>query len=363
MNTTTFAECSSAIHQSEGTSALSYDASKLASIIQNRGSRFRLNLADCTLFQLLESYEQFKRKISPKYRNGNTQHQIKRLEEYLGMTIMPIDVCDDFYVEAFNFFSSVKNEKGKIIRPSTIKTYFSNIAATLSWACKHGAEIDPTYNVFKIPSYEQPKVALTPCQISHIYHFDLKNKENRQKLIKTMSEMKMYRYAFGLIEKVRDMFVLDCNLGQRYSDVSVFDRSNFDDTGTIFSCTQQKTGSKAKVDLSKYAIDKDITFEILRKYDYKSPAFKTSNANVNKILHALCKAIGGEFMKPISCDNKISGSIVRETKQMWQLVTSHVARRTFITYWCNRDLSVVKIQKCSGHKDVKMISRYCIDMG
>lgn len=347
----------------DGSAARTFDSSKLSSLIKNRGSRFKLNLAGYTMSQVLVAYEQFKKKISPNYRNGNTQHQIKRLEEYLGLTIMPEDICDDFYIEAFNFLSTVPNAEGKIVKPSTIKTYFSNIAASLSWGSKHGAAIDPSYNVYKIASYEQPKVALTPCQIAHIYHFDLKNKENRKKLVKTMKEMKMYRYAFTLIERVRDMFVFDCNIGQRYSDVSVFDRTNFDETGTVFTCTQQKTGGKARVDLTNYAIDKDIAFEILRKYDYKSPAYKIGNDNVNKILHVLCKTIGGEFLKPVSSDNKISGRIVRETKQMWQLITSHVARRTFITYWCNRDLSVVKIQKCSGHKDVKMISRYCIDMG
>lgn len=163
------------------------------------------------------------------------------------------------------------------------------------------------------------------------------------------------------IQRVKDHFVLSCQIGQRYSDSSRFTKSNFDETGTIIKITQQKTGSKAVINIASNAIDKKIAFEILKKYDYCSPAAGLDVSNFNKYLHILCKSIGGEFNNDVTFENKINGSIVTETYKVWQLITSHTARRTFITYWASsNDMNIIKLQKCTGHKDVRQINRYTI---
>lgn len=65
------------------------------------------------------------------------------------------------------------------------------------------------------------------------------------------------------------MFVLSCNLGQRFSDMIRIDKSCFD--RNIFSILQQKTGTSVRVDIERMSLDRNTTYEILEKYNYKSP--------------------------------------------------------------------------------------------
>ncbi|MBQ0089931.1 MAG: hypothetical protein KBT27_11450 [Prevotellaceae bacterium] len=336
-----------------------FDSSKLSSLTTNRNARFHLDLCNSTLIQVLEASETFHKKQNPRYKNSAIVGFINRLETAIGATIMPIDVTDEFYVEAQSFLLNVPNEKGKIVKPSTITNYFSIIQGTLSWASKHNCKISETYNVWKVDHYEKPKIALTPSMIAYIYSYDIS--QNAKKLRAEAKAMKVRNFSLTMLERIRDQFVIECQLGQRYSDASRFDRTNFDASGTVFRITQQKTGGKAVVNLSKYAIDKTIAFKLLRKYDYKSPAHGFDISNANKYLHLLCKCIGGDFSEIVGGENKISGTIHKEEYKVWQLITTHTARRTFITYWANsNDMSIVRLQKCTGHKDVRQISRYTI---
>ena len=61
-----------------------------------------------------------------------------------------------------------------------------------------------------------------------------------------------YRAYRRTLERVRDMFVLLCNLGQRYSDIRRISPENFE--RNLFRIIQQKTGNKAVVDIDRYAI-------------------------------------------------------------------------------------------------------------
>lgn len=71
------------------------------------------------------------------------------------------------------------------------------------------------------------------------------------------------------MRRVRDMFVLSCNLFQRHSDMVRIEKSCFD--RNIFRITQQKTGNQAVVDINKYAVDAKTTYRILERYNYEAP--------------------------------------------------------------------------------------------
>lgn len=311
------------------------------------------------MIEVLDAKEAFGRRSNPRYSLSSVIGLIKRLEAAIGETIMPIDITDEFYSEAQSFLLSVPGPSGKTIKPSSIENYFSILQGALSWGAKHRAIISETYNVWKVDHYEKPKIALTPSMIAYIYSYDIR--QNAKKIRAEAKAMKVRDFSLSMLERIRDQFVLECQLGQRYSDASRFDRNNFDDSGTIFKITQQKTGGKAVVNLAKYAIDRSIAFKLLRKYDYKSPAYGFDISKANKYLHLLCKCIGGDFDEPATGENKIHGTIQKEEYKVWQLITTHTARRTFITYWANsNDMSIVRLQKCTGHKDVRQISNYTI---
>ena len=85
----------------------------------------------------------------------------------------------------------------------------------MSWASKHGCLLSQTFNVYEVPRYFKSRVALSQDEISHIAHFDVSKVDRRPQYRRTL-------------ERVRDMFVLLCNLGQRYSDISRITPENFE---------------------------------------------------------------------------------------------------------------------------------------
>lgn len=100
------------------------------------------------------------------------------------------------------------------------------------------------------------------------------------------------------------MFVLGCNLGQRYSDLVRISPENF--KNGQFSIVQQKTGNKCFVPINSLSIDSKITWTILEKYNYTAP-YKGDINNYNTYLHQLLYLIGEDFLEEVYIDNKING--------------------------------------------------------
>jgi hypothetical protein len=155
------------------------------------------------------------------------------------------------------------------------------------------------------------------------------------------------------------MFVLGCNLGQRYSDLVRISPENF--KNNMFSIVQQKTGNKCFVPINTLSIDPKITFAILEKYGYHAP-YVGDITNYNSYLHQLLHHIGEEFNEEINIDNKINGIITRDTKQRYQMISSHSARRSFATINTLRNTPRSKILRATGYSSEKAFNRYlCYD--
>lgn len=321
--------------------------------------RFRLDLSNHNLIGVLQAYQDYKQKLSPRFSVSAIIRLVEDLEAYLdGQTIKPDDVTDEFYAFAQSFLLS--GARGRVVRPSTIVNYFSTISAALSWGALHRCPVSETFKRFKVDSYSRNKVALSPEQVAHIYYFDIDKNKVRIKELLNLKVHQMRGFSFRKLKMVKDQFVLDCNIGQRYSDAHRLDESCFDSTGTIYKTVQQKTGGHATVYITKYAMTREIAFEILHKYQYKAPCAAIDINNFNKYLHLLLNAIGGEFDKPVPSNNKILGRIVDESVPMWRAITSHTARRTFASYGLLHGMSLPQIQKCTSHKDLRSLQCYTI---
>lgn len=343
--------------------AVSFDATRLSSLVTNRNNRFHLDLSNHTLIGVLEAYAAFKQRSSPRFTNHAVIRSISSLQDALCLDpeigeLMPTDVTDIFYEEFKVFLLSRPGARGTAVRPSTIQNYFDHIRAALSWGALHRCPVSETFKLYKVESYEQTKVVLSPSQIAHIYYFDIDR--NKEKIKEVLKSYPIRGFSFSNLHKVQDQFCFEANTAQRYSDASRISPENFDETGTILKVTQQKTGCKAKVNIPNYAIDKNIVYEILKKYNYQSPSFGMNISNFNRLLHILLQAIGGEFMEPVLTENKINGKIVSERIPMWRLIASHTARRTFVSYHIKQGKNLLQIQRCTGHKDLRSIQAYCV---
>ena len=76
-----------------------------------------------------------------------------------------------------------------------------------------------------------------------------------------------------------------------YSDIIRICPDNFN--RNIYKTIQKKTGSKAIVDIDKYAIIPGHTYRVLEKYGYQSP-YRSTASNFDRYLHKLLKIIGDD---------------------------------------------------------------------
>lgn len=319
----------------------------------SKNDMFTLDLSSSTVIECINKMCEIKSRSHPNIRKNyilliNKINCIEKLFEY---TIEPAMISSVFW----NHFIPFLADQG--LKYSTINQLKTNLLTVLNWASKYGVKLNPSYSEVDIPNYIPSNISLTPDEISHIYHFKInaiKAYSFRSKKIVTLKKNKI-----TTLEKVKDMFVLGCNLGQRYSDLVRITPENF--KNGQFSIVQQKTGNKCFVPINSLSIDSKMTFAILEKYNYHAPYTGDIN-NFNTYLHELLYQIGEDFLDEVFIDNKINGVITRETKQRYQLISSHSARRSFATINTLRNIPRSKILRATGHSSEKAFNRYiCYD--
>lgn len=312
-----------------------------AYLMQSICSPFVLNLEGSTLMEVIKSCISAKTKLHRNYREslGCLIYNLTALEREYGVTLMPVQITDIFW----EYFISFAQSRG--LKASTVETMCNQLRSILNWAVKYNAKVSPTYGDFKVPKVHNQEIALTADEVSRIAYFDIDRfySKRRADFRKTM-------------HKVRDHFVLSCNLFQRYSDMVRLEPSCFE--RNIFRIVQQKTGNLAVVNIDKYAIDAKTTYRILEKYNYTAP-YKATIGNYNYYLHILMRDIG--FDDIVRIDERQNGTLVTKNIPKWKLIASHTARRTALTVNVLRGHNIHALKRCSSHTDLRALDGYVRD--
>lgn len=303
---------------------------------ESKSSFFTLDLSNASLLEVIDELVKMKSKMSPNYEKSfsTLRLHIKAIERQFSCRLMPYQVTDIFW---HNFIPYLL---GRGLALSSIKKVCSQLRTALDWGARHRAKISPTFDIVKIPPYCRQQVALTQDEVSHIFHFDISTIKRRPQHLRKL-------------EQVRDMFVLSCNLGQRFSDMVRIDKSCFD--RNIFTILQQKTGTYARVDIERMSIDRNTTYKILEKYGYRSP-LTTDISCYNKYLKELLQHVG--FKELIKRETKVNGVVEVTYEPKWSLISSHTARRTFATNNIVRGLKTSEIRRATGHKSESAFEKY-----
>ena len=287
---------------------------------------FVINLEGLSLMEVIRACIRAKTRLHPNYEAsiGGLVYNLGILEQKYRVALMPVQVTDIFW----GYFIS-----------------FCQGRAILNWAVKYNATVSPSYGDFCVPKARIQEIALTADEVSRIAYFDVDRfyADRRKDYRETM-------------RRVRDMFVLSCNLFQRHSDMVRIEKSCFD--RNIFRITQQKTGNQAVVDINKYAVDAKTTYRILERYNYEAP-YKATIGNYNFYLHQLMKDIGLDDL--VRIEERVDGKLVTENVPKWRLITSHTARRTAITVNVLRGHNIHGVKRCSGHTDLRVFDNYVRD--
>ncbi len=302
---------------------------------------FTIDLKDRTLMEVIRAAVKAKSRLHPGYPKtvSGLVFNLGALEQRYRVTLMPVQVTDVFW----GYFVAFCQERG--LKNSTIETMCNSLRSILNWAVKYNATVSPTYRDVCVPAVRNQEIALTADEVSRVAYFDVD--------LFYANKRKDYR---DTMRRVRDMFVLSCNLFQRHSDMVRIEPSCFD--RNKFRITQQKTGNLAVVNIDKYAIDAKTTYRILEAYGYEAP-YKAGIGNYNWHLHQLMKDVGLDDM--VRIEERRNGVLVVENVPKWKLISSHTARRTAITVNVLRGNNIHGIKKCSGHSDLRVFDNYIRD--
>ncbi len=157
-------------------------------------------------------------------------------------------------------------------------------------------------------------------------------------------------------ELSKDLFLIMCVLGCRWSDIHhlTWDSQNFDNE--TFTWENQKTKKYTTVPLDPVGI------EILKKYGKgKSREMKLfpkySQQKFNETIKKICKDMG--FTRLVSISTMMGTKTVNTNKvPLYQEVSSHTGRRTFIMNLLKKGLDYKTIMTMTGHSDVKSLMKY-----
>ncbi|WP_299366704.1 tyrosine-type recombinase/integrase [Winogradskyella sp.] len=158
------------------------------------------------------------------------------------------------------------------------------------------------------------------------------------------------------LDNARKWLLLGCNIGQRASDLLNLDESNFVVRGElhVIELKQQKTG-------------KNITIPILTKTQEvlnSGLPYKISIQKFNENVKQVCKLAGideviyGGLIQSFNEEKgKSNNRKVLGNYHKWQLISSHVCRRSFATNLYG-ELPTPLIMSITGHSSEKMLLNY-----
>ena len=167
----------------------------------------------------------------------------------------------------------------------------------------------------------------------------------------------------GFDEEVRDVFLIGCYTGLRYSDLCRITESCIGETvsGTpVIRIIQKKTKSPVIIPI----LDNNLIV-LLKKYNYNVPFIidVSLNRNIKNTLERLSHTV---LEKKTEKESRKKGFEPFEydeeghpIKARWEMVSLHTARRTFITnVYLSGKFSIEFMMKLSGHKKYDTFKKY-----
>jgi integrase len=280
----------------------------------------------------------------------------RNLQEYqkAKKTVLNFNSIDiDFYNSFVDFLTKPTKEKNKTgqtitkagLSKNTIGTRIKILKTFINEANDRGITVLNDYRKksFKVLKEETSSIYLNESELMKIYYIETSS-ESLEILRKEYNTETLPEY----LAKVRDLFLIGCYTGLRFSDLSKLNKDNITSDNTI-NIKTIKTNQSVVVPIHP------ITKQIFEKYDYKLPRV-ISNQRFNDYLKHIAKI--ARINEPITTESTKGGFKVSETTEKYNLVTSHTARRSFATNAFLMDMPSISIMKITGHKTESAFMKY-----
>lgn len=166
--------------------------------------------------------------------------------------------------------------------------------------------------------------------------------------IEDLNKIMNHNFKTKSLERVRDVFVFACVTGMRFGELSLISKSNVTETHIVLK--EEKGVFKEPRNIPLTTLSKYI----LTKYDYELPLI--ANQKQNEYLKKAFQEM--EFSKKIEKATNRGREVERSEDFFYNRITTHTARRTFITMMKRKGVSDKLIAKATGHKDMATLNKY-----
>ena len=229
-----------------------------------------------------------------------------------------------------------------------IDSLSDHLILDLEWSMNTHAKF--MMDMLQIFKYAVKLKKLPPAILTEL-KFDTSREETDAIYITTDQIMEMYaikKFDFPEQEVVRDMFVIGCFTGMRFSDYSVLDPGAIRNNRLSF--IQVKTGAKVTIPIHP------IVNEILKKYNYVLPPVPRNNE-----FNAIIKTVGEKMPSlhvPFTKQITYKRELLEIEKMKYEFLMTHTARRSFCSNEYIKGTDPMIIMAISGHKSYKSFMRY-----
>lgn len=292
------------------------------------------------LFGFLESYlKEIYKKVNPitgKQISTITIRAYKQtfrlLKEYKQHSKKYLDFehIDTDYYNDFTYF--LTHEKG--FKLNTVGKHHRNIKTFMQEALDRNLTTNIAFRkkTFRVVSEKTDSIYLTEIELQELENLDL-SREKR-------------------LDRVRDLFLVGCWTGLRFSDFSKIQSHNIKDE--FIEIDTQKTGAKVIIPIHS------TVRRIMNKYKGIHPNSlprSISNQKMNDFLKDMGKKV--DSLKILhTIGSTIKGTKVYKTIPKYELIVTHTARRTFATNQYLKGIPSYDIMRITGHRTEKSFLKY-----
>ena len=260
---------------------------------------------------------------STKDRYDYNKKLLQDFQDYYKLKLSLGNFDDKIYNKFLKYCIEIKDHSANTVHRNVglLKTF-------LYWALSKKYTYNNNFiNFKKPPKFRTDEIALNYQQVEEIYLYDFsKNKR---------------------LERVRDLFVFGCVTGMRFGNYSRISKQDIQ--GDFIRVVDLKSKSK-KLSIPLNSISKAI----LEKYDYILP--NISNQKMNEFIKEVFKEM--KFTEDIKKTMKYGDELVDKKSEFWERISSHTARRSFITIMKNNKVPDKIIMSYTGHTSLEVFNNY-----
>lgn len=155
-------------------------------------------------------------------------------------------------------------------------------------------------------------------------------------------------------DRVRDIFLFQCYTGARYSDIEkiTHDEIHAEGSQTCWTYVAKKTND-LQIDVPLHVRAR----RILQKYSVlDTPLPRLTNQTMNETIKVIAEDLGlNRQVKKVTYTN---GVLYESYSPLYEIISTHMARKTYISLSLQMGVPAQFVKAISGHKDDKSFNRY-----